>query len=176
MKNRAHDKPARWIYATSMRKTLTHDEEVQRLLDRFDGPQRWQTLTSFISSHMNVLQTRAQVLLTLCGAVVTVTGFSGRIVAQSGLAAQILIGLGLLFSLLAAAMCVFRVMPIYWLSQVPGATDEQWLSTALAYRDEKTQAYRLAMIMLLLGITLYIAAMGLMIVFPDAAPLSEGIR
>jgi len=51
-----------------------------------------------------VLHNRAQVLLTLCGIVISTTGFSGRVIAGTNRLAQILIVAGVGLVLVSAAV------------------------------------------------------------------------
>lgn len=145
---------------------LPRDDEARRLLEMTSGPGQWERLHALLSDMMTVLQHRAQVLLTLCGAVVTVTGFSGRAIAGTSFPAQFLVIAGLALIVGSAAFGVFGVLPVRWLSQQPGQGLPAWLAACLAYRDRKTSAYRASMALLLAGIALYGAAIALMLLHP----------
>lgn len=145
---------------------LSRDDEARRLLDLTSGDGQWERLHALLSDMMAVLQHRAQVLLTLCGAVVTITGFSGRAIAGTSRPAQVLVISGLALIVGSAAFGVFGVLPIRWLSQQPGHGLPAWLSACLAYRDRKTSAYRASMVLLLAGIALYGSAIALMLLHP----------
>ncbi|MBT64151.1 MAG: hypothetical protein CML13_13165, partial [Puniceicoccaceae bacterium] len=69
-------------------------------------------------SQLNIVYTRAQVLMSLAGMVVTVTGFSGRLIAGSSSAAQLFIVAGLLVSLSSAAWVFRRVMRVQWVTSL----------------------------------------------------------
>ena len=65
---------------------------------------------------LNTVYTRAQVLLSLAGVVVTVTGFSGRLIAGSSGLAQIFLVAGLFVSLSSAIWVFLNVMPVRWVT------------------------------------------------------------
>lgn len=115
-----------------------------------------------------VLHNRAQVLLGFCGIVITTTGFSGRIIAGTNLTAQLAIIMGLLFVLASACTVVSGVLHLRWLTLQPGDTPEEWLMTSLKYRDLKTCRYRDAIYLVLAGLTFYVFAISIMLLFPGA--------
>jgi len=126
------------------------------------------TLHDILERQFTVLMTRAQVLMGLCGVVVTTTGFSGRIIAGTNALAQWLIIGGIALTLASAAIVVFGVLPLRWLTRQPGATLEQWLVSALIYRDKKLAHYRVGVTLLLIGLTLYVGAIAIMLAHPEA--------
>lgn len=92
-------------------------------------------------NQLNIIYTRAQVLMSLAGMVVTVTGFSGRLIAGSSLAAQVFLITGL-FVTLASVIWVFqRVMRVRWITTMVVENKEQALEQALIHRNRKTRAY-----------------------------------
>ena len=88
-------------------KVLKEAQNLYRLTDK----QMMRSL-EVLERQMNVLHTRSQVLLSLAGIVVTVTGFSGRVIAGTGIFAKITIVLGLSVVLLCAAWIWRKVNPI----------------------------------------------------------------
>ncbi len=138
------------------------------MLSVHEGAGGWAAVMQRLEAQMNVLHGRTQVLLTLCGVVVTVTGFSGRIIAGTSLLAKVSIITGLALVLAAAAVGVFGVLPVKWLTQQPGHDPRGWLLNVLAYRDRKTGAYRWATALLLLGLAVYVASIALMLLAPGA--------
>lgn len=115
-----------------------------------------------------VLHNRAQVVLTLCGIVISTTGFSGRNVAGTSLTAQILIISGVSMILLAAGVVCWGVLHLKWLSMHPGNAIEDWLLSSLEYRDKKTTSYRLGVLLLLFGMAAYCGAIAIMLLSPNA--------
>lgn len=118
-----------------------------------------------------VLHNRAQVALGLAGIVVSTTGFSGRLVAGTNVWAQWLIISGLALILASAAIVVWGVLHLRWLTMQCGETTEAWLDASLAYRDKKTRAYRVGVIVLLVGLILYGAALAVTLLNPEANAL-----
>jgi hypothetical protein len=144
---------------------LSREAEADRILRAY-GPEELPEIMAMLERQFTVLHNRAQVLLGLCGIVVTTTGFSGRLVAGTSAAAQWMIIVGVAFSLLAAAVVVWGVLHLYWLTMQPGDTTRAWLLMSLAYRDKKTRAYRIGIILLLIGLTIYAGALAIMLLYP----------
>lgn len=145
---------------------LSRDSEADRMIELFGGD--FASLHSIIERQFGVLMARAQVLLGLCGVVVTTTGFSGRIIAGTNALAQGLIIGGISLTLASAAIVVFGVLPLRWLTQQPGSDIRAWLISSMAYRDGKLVHYRVAVVCLLIGLMLYVGAIGIMLVYPEA--------
>lgn len=144
---------------------LRPDAEADRIL-RYYGADAMPEIMAMLERQFTVLHNRAQVLLGLCGIVVTTTGFSGRLVAGTNAAAQWLIITGVALVLAAAAVVVWGVLHLYWLTMQPGESTREWLLTSLAYRDRKTRAYRIGITLLLVGLTVYAAALSIMLLYP----------
>ncbi len=123
--------------------------------------------------YYSILLVPAQVLLGLCGIVVTTTGFSGRLIAGTSRPAQWLIVLGVVLVLTAAALVVVGVLHLWWLTQHPGKSTRDWLGHALGYRDRKTRFYRFAIVLMLAGLVFYVAAIALMLLNPASAAISR---
>jgi hypothetical protein len=150
---------------------LQRDAEADRILRAY-GADALPEIMAMLERQFAVLHNRAQVLLGLCGIVITTTGFSGRLVAGTNAAAQWLIIAGVALTLIAAAIVVWGVLHLYWLTMQPGNTTRAWLLASLAYRDKKTRAYRIGISLLLIGLTVYAAALAIMLLYPklDALP------
>ena len=123
-----------------------------------------------------VLHNRAQVMLGICGIVITTTGFSGRIIAGTSPLAQVLVIAGISTVLVAALLVVIGVLHLRWLTQQLGEDVSAWLETSLAYRNEKTNYYRMALVLMLCGLALYVAAIAMMLLDPRAGPPVGGPR
>ncbi len=125
-----------------------------------------------LERQFNVLHGRAQVLLSLAGVVITVTGFSGRIIAATSRPAQLLIVAGL-FTVLASAVWLYsRVMRIRWLT---GEITDDLQSAVIAIirqRNCKTAAYTLGGKILCLGLVLYCAAIAIMLLYPQTQSIA----
>jgi hypothetical protein len=149
---------------------LDRQREARRILDVYgdDLP----GIMAMLERQFGVLHNRAQVALVLCGVVISTTGFSGRLVAGTNRLSQVLILAGVALIVVAAAVVVRGVLHLRWLTMQGGTTTAAWLVTSLAYRDTKTNYYRVGMVILLVGLVLYGAALGVMLLNPedDALP------
>jgi len=145
---------------------LSRTEEADRILALYgdDLP----AVMTMLERQFVVLHNRAQVLLTLCGIVISTTGFSGRIIAGTNALAQVLIVGGVALVLLSAAIVVWGVLHLRWLTMQVGGDTRSWLLTSLVYRDKKTNAYRVGITVMLVGLTLYVGAIAVMLMYPHA--------
>jgi hypothetical protein len=119
-------------------------------------------------NQLNVIYTRAQVLMSLAGMVVTVTGFSGRLIAGSSLAAQIFLISGLFVTLTSVIWVFQRVMRVRWVTILLVESKAEALENALDHRNRKTAAYTAGGRILCLGLMLYCIAIALMLITPTA--------
>lgn len=143
---------------------LTRDQEADRILTVYRN--ELPAIMTMLERQFVVLHNRAQVLLTLCGIVISTTGFSGRIIAGTNPLAQILIIAGVALVLLSAAIVVWGVLHLHWLTMQTGEDARAWLLNSLCYRDQKTQSYRIGIVVMLIGLTLYVGAISVMLLFP----------
>src|SRR5581483_1358494 len=70
-----------------------------------------------VERQLSVLVLRTQVMLSLSGIVITVTGFSGRAIAQTSDLARWSIASGILVVLASAAAAIWGVLRLHWLTQ-----------------------------------------------------------
>lgn len=129
-----------------------------------------------LNAQMNIIHMRAMAIITITGVVVTVTGFSGRLIAGTSRLAQFLIISGLLTCILAATVTMLWVMPIRWLTSYMNTSTDEWLLAAIRRRDRKTRAFRIASILLIIGLTLYGLSICQMLWFPHAHEITGPIR
>jgi hypothetical protein len=111
-----------------------------------------------VERQLAVLVLRTQVMLSLSGIVITVTGFSGRAIAQTGTLARLCITGGILVVLAAAAAAIWGVLRVAWLTQSLEEDTLQMLVNALHLRDEKARYLRLSLLLFLIGFSLYCVA------------------
>lgn len=111
-----------------------------------------------IEAQLAVLVLRTQVMLSLSGIVITVTGFSGRAVADTGALARVCIVSGLVLVLAAAAVAVGGVLRLKWLTQTLRDDALATLRGAIEIRERKSRFLRAALGLFLLGFSLYVAA------------------
>lgn len=154
------------------RKTLTRSEEIDRFIAMY-GDEGSAKMMEAMERQFLILHNRSQVALGLAGIVITTTGFSGRLIAGTSKLAQALIVTGVSLTMIAALLVVLGVLHLRWLTQQPGDLIRPWLETCLAYRDKKTNYYRAGIILLILGIAAYVAAIAVMLMNPliDALPM-----
>jgi hypothetical protein len=143
--------------------------EADRILDSY-GPKALGEIMAMLERQFTVLHNRAQVLLALCGIIVSTTGFSGRNVAGTGPWAQKLIVMGVLGVLVAAALVCWGVLHLRWLTMQPGEDTRAWLITSLGYRDYKTSCYRVGLLVMLVSLGAYVGAILIMLMNPHDAP------
>lgn len=117
-------------------------------------------LTAFqiVERQLGVLVLRTQVLLSLCGIVITVTGFSGRAIAQTSLFARASISVGICVVLLAAAVAIWGVLRLQWLTQVATSEVMETLVRAIEIRNRKSRFLGAALVLFVLGFSLYCTA------------------
>jgi len=162
-----HRADARIILAMT---SLPREQESERILREYES--RFEPMMAMLERQFSVLHNRAQLLLTLCGIVISTTGFSGRIIAGTNVVAQVLIVAGVGIVLLSAAVVVWGVLHLRWLTVQPGETVAIWLDTCLRYRDKKTEAYRIGIVLMLIGLTFYVGAICVMLLFPHTDGLA----
>lgn len=134
----------------------TRSDEIARIVAMCGGDHR--AAYELIERQLAVLVLRTQVLLSLSGIVITVTGFSGRAIAESGALARGCIAAGILVVLAAALVAIGGVLRLRWLTQVIGKDLEETLTRGLALRDAKSRFLGAAMILFGVGFSLYCVA------------------
>lgn len=143
---------------------MNSQQEAQRLLDVCQGDVV--KALDILEGQLNVLHMRAQVITSLAGVVITVTGFSGRIIAGSNLVGMWSIVLGLGVVLASAIWTMVKVMPIRWITRDLHSTDLQALVDIIDRRNRKTIAYQRGGVILSVGMTLYGIAVAQMLLNP----------
>ncbi len=116
-----------------------------------------------VEQQLSVLVMRAQVMLSLSGIVITVTGFSGRAIAQSGRLAQVLVAAGIIVVLLSAAIAIGGVLRLRWLTQELSDDVLDTLGRMLRIRDEKSKSLSFALVLFVLGFACYCVAIAQML-------------
>jgi hypothetical protein len=131
-------------------------EEAKRILALASGDAR--AAFDIVERQMAVLVLRTQVLLSLSGIVVTVTGFSGRAIAETSEAARLSIAGGILVVLLAAAVAIAGVLRLTWVTQEIAPEPLETLVRAIRLRDRKARFLSAALGLFILGFGLYCVA------------------
>lgn len=143
------------------RDRANREEECEQILDAYDAD-RFEISEAF-DAQFQTLHNRAQVLLAICGVLLTasVLAMTGKMIARPDLphlavASRLIVAAGA-SDMLAAAVAIGWVLRIRWVSPPP--TDlHAWVLARLAYRDRKTRALHTSITCLLLAMLLYQAA------------------
>src|SRR5204863_3600495 len=127
-------------------------DEAERILALTGGDR----LRAFeiVERQFGTLVLRTQVLLSLSGIVITVTGFSGRAIAQTSLAARLSISVGIFVVLAAAALAIGGVLRLRWLTQTLDDDAASTLARAIGIRDRKARWLSAALVCFVLGFAL----------------------
>ncbi len=140
------------------RPTTEHDEEARHLLAVGAGLQGAMNL---LMQQFNVLQTRAQLLLTVATLALTITGFSGPRIAAAGDFQRYAMAGGLAFVLASMLLILGGSLRIKWVTQFrrpEGGDDAALLAQIVCHRDRKTRLFFVELCLLLTGLTAYVAA------------------
>jgi hypothetical protein len=140
---------------------VTRAEEAQHLIELYGGDAP--NIMGRIEGQLAILASRAQTLLSLAGITITVTGFSGASIAKSGTAAAVLLVTGLVLVLVAAAHTMWEILRVRWSTTLRPCALAEAVDYALAMRDRKTLAYSRALVLLILGLTLYVSSVGMLL-------------
>jgi hypothetical protein len=132
------------------------EREAGAILDLCEGSKH--KAFAMVESQLAVLVLRTQVVLSLSGIVITVTGFSGRAIAETGLVARISIIGGLFLVLLAAAVGVWGVLRLKWFTQTIEPDILATLRAGIELRDRKSRFLRVALALFIAGFTFYCIA------------------
>jgi hypothetical protein len=109
------------------------------------------------SQHMTLVL-RTQVMLSLSGIVITVTGFSGRAIAETSALARVSIVAGLVLVLLAAAILVAGVLRLKWLTQALREDVRASIVFGLELRNRKARSLSIGLLFFVVGFSLYVLA------------------
>ena len=95
-------------------------------------------------------------LATIC---LTITGFSGPRMAQSNAYSRFFIAFGLTFVLASVIAIVVGPLRLRWITAWRAGSLDETLLENLKRRDSKTRFYRLATLLLLIGLTGYLLSL-----------------
>lgn len=137
-------------------------DEARRILKLAGG--EFARAFEIVERQLAVLVLRTQVMLSLAGIVVTVTGFSGRTIAQTSALARASVALGILLVLAAAATAIGGVLRLRWLTQELSDDEGATLLRMLAIRDQKSRLLKVALTLFVCGFGCYCLAIAQMLV------------
>jgi hypothetical protein len=136
--------------------------EARAILELCDGDRR--QAFEVVHGQLSVLVLRTQVMLSLSGIVITVTGFSGRAIAETSLLARVSVVSGLVLVLSAAAVAVWGVLRLKWLTQELHPDPVRMLERGIALRDRKARDLSVALTLFVVGFALYCLAVAQLLV------------
>jgi hypothetical protein len=140
----------------------TAREEAERILNLSRGD----TLKAYemVERQLSVLVLRTQVMLSLSGIVITVTGFSGRAIAQTSTLARWSIASGIMVVLASAAAAIWGVLRLEWLTQTITEDPVAMLTRAIEMRTSKSRFLRVALVLFICGFALYCFAIAQLLI------------
>ncbi|MBC8505706.1 MAG: hypothetical protein ISR58_18960 [Anaerolineales bacterium] len=118
-----------------------------------DKPDR---LYGVLTDSFNVLQNRAQMLLSLVTITLTITGFSGPKIAESSPLARFSIAFGLAFVLLSALIMISGPLRLSWCTRTRAGDIDQSIIKLIDQRNFRTKRYIRASLFLVIGLTGYV--------------------
>jgi hypothetical protein len=129
------------------------EDEADRILQLVGGD----ALRAFevVERQLGVLVLRTQVMLSLSGIVITVTGFSGRAIAETSELARLSISAGILVVLASAAVAIAGVLRLTWMTRSIVGDVRATLVNGLAIRDVKGRYLQAALGLFVVGFSLY---------------------
>lgn len=135
---------------------LTPAEELAYLKELYAGQS--EKILAAITNAYDVLQARAQLLLSLVAVVLTITGFSGPTIAHSGRLSMICIAVGLGFVLVSAVLILAGPLQLRWATQWRSESLDESLVALLRRRNARTRKYHIAFALLVIGLSGYVGS------------------
>jgi hypothetical protein len=102
-----------------------------------------------------------QVILTLCGLVITVTGFSGGNVIKAGTVASGFLVAGIVFILSALPVAVLTLGQIRWVTQDLDDDVRQFIKAVVRRRDAQRARLMVSIVLLVCGLACYMTAVSI---------------
>jgi len=138
--------------------------EAQSILDLCEGDR----LKAFqmVQGQLTALVNRLQAILGLSSIVITVTGFSGRSVAQTSPIARITVVSGLVLVLVAAAVGIGGVLRLRWSTQELGGSALESIARVIRIRNGKERFMTAALSLFVIGFALYCFAVAQLLLAP----------
>ncbi|RKX37158.1 MAG: hypothetical protein DRP64_17635 [Verrucomicrobia bacterium] len=137
---------------------MTPEEELE-FLKEIHGADDCSKLFATLKDAFALLQTRAQMLLGLATICLTITGFSGPRMAQSNVYSRFLIGFGLIFVMLSVMVLAAGPLRLRWMTAWKAGDVDETLIEHLRQRNLRTRFYRVALVLLMVGLTGYLLSL-----------------
>jgi hypothetical protein len=133
-------------------------EELSFLREIYGRDGHEKILQALIESY-NVLQGRAQTLLSLITIILTIAGFSGPNIASSSGPAKVSVGVGLIFVLLSAIVTLWGPLQLKWATQTRAESIDASLVSLIERRNARTRKYHAAFVLLVTGMAGYVGGL-----------------
>jgi hypothetical protein len=141
----------------------TVEQETEEIIRFFEGDKL--NIQRTLENQFSVLYQRSQVLLSLCGIIISVTGFSGKTIVLTFFTSRILLISGLFLVLLSGIITIWGVLRFKWITQWHEENLNNFVKTVLIRRNKKAWYFKYALILLLLGLALYVSSITFMLLF-----------
>jgi hypothetical protein len=126
--------------------------EAERLAEILDEP----ALIRFLAEQLGVVKHQAQLLLGLCGLAITVTGFSGSHMVQSGALSAGAMVLGIALILVGAVAGLRVLLQVRWVSQELGQEPAILAARVIVHRDLQHRRAGVAGVFVAAGLAAYL--------------------
>jgi len=133
------------------------EEEAKQLLI-VQGESGLKGATPILMQQFLVLQTRAQIMLTITALTLTITGFSGPKIAASGDFSRHAMVVGILATLSSTLLILGGSLRIRWVTQFRGDNDLDLVTRVIRYRNKKTNLFFTEICLLVLGLASYVSS------------------
>jgi len=133
------------------------ESEAEQLL-RLQGERGLKGAVEVLMQQFMVLQTRAQIMLTITTLTLTITGFSGPKIAAAGDFARAAMVLGIISVLASTLLILGGSLRIQWVTQFKGENDLALVTSVLRYRNQKTKLFFAEICLLVAGLACYVAS------------------
>ncbi len=135
----------------------TPESEAQQLLAQ-QGERGIKGAIDTLMQQFQVLQTRAQIMLTITTLALTITGFSGPKIAAAGLFARTSMVLGILLVLASTLLILGGSLRVQWVTQFKADDDHSLVVSILRYRNAKTKLFFAEICLLIAGLACYVSS------------------
>jgi len=135
----------------------TPDSEARQLLAQ-QGERGIKGAIDTLMQQFQVLQTRAQIMLTITTLALTITGFSGPKIAAAGAFARASMVLGILLVLASTLLILGGSLRIQWVTQFKASDDHALVVSILRYRNAKTRLFFAEICLLVAGLACYVSS------------------
>lgn len=148
---------------------VSREDECERIL-KVHPPGDFTGISAELDRQFATIHNRAQLLLGICGVLISASVLitTGRLIGRAQFLHQRFAGRLLVLAgaveIAAAAVVVAGVLNVRWITQQPGADLRAWVLSNLTYRDAKTAAYRVGLLLVLISMMMYQTAVAIALI------------